>query len=221
MRLVPWWALVSSGCAPVLLIGGSALAERWQGPGYDPVTKTISVLAAYGAPGYWLMTGVLVGIGASYVVTAVGLRAAALAGRVALACAGLDAMVLTLAPAPLSGGSFGHGSVATVGFALLAVWPVLAADREGPAPWGLRPGVTATASAVMFACAAWLLVAVLTQGVIGVAERVLTFLQALWPLLVVVSCLGRAGRDRPLPWFSRRRPPPAPVVGRGRRGGQP
>ncbi|MFJ5290706.1 DUF998 domain-containing protein [Streptomyces sp. NPDC088348] len=203
MRLVPWWALLSSGCAPVLLIGGWNLAEWMQGPGYDPTTRTISVLAAYGMPGYGVMTGMLLVLGACYIVTAFGLRAATLLGRAALAGGGISAMVLTLVPAPPSGGSFGHGAVVTVGFGLLAIWPVLAVDRgarapwglrpalargDGGASWGLRPDVAIAVSAAMCACAVWFLVGLQLQGLPGVAERVLTFAQALWPFLVVVSC---------------------------------
>ncbi|CAM5309883.1 HTH-type transcriptional activator RhaR [Streptomyces californicus] len=36
MRSAPWWALLSSGCAPVLLVGSWAIAQERQGPAYDP-----------------------------------------------------------------------------------------------------------------------------------------------------------------------------------------
>lgn len=205
MRLVPWWALLSSGCAPVLLLGGWNVAEMMQGPGYDPRTRTISVLAAYGMPGYGVMTGMLLVLGACYVATAVGLRTATVLGRAALAGGGISAMLLTLVPAPPTGGSFGHGAVVTVGFGLLAVWPVLAVDRGGDAPWALRAGVVhdggATwglrqsvaigVTAAMGVCAVWFLVGLQLHWLPGIAERVLTFAQALWPFLVVVSCWSR------------------------------
>ncbi|MFI5758626.1 DUF998 domain-containing protein [Streptomyces sp. NPDC051569] len=204
MRRAAQWALLSSGCAPVLLVGGWTIAQFLQGPGYDPVTQTISVLAAYGAPGYWVMTGILIALGSCYLATALGLRAAALAGRAALGCGGVAAMLLTAFPAPTRGGAFGHGAVVTVGFALLAVWPILAADRRGAAPWGLRPTVSIVASALMVAGATWFLVELQSRGAAGIAERALTFTQSLWPLLVVTSCLRHPGHDEPLSWFSRR-----------------
>jgi hypothetical protein len=92
MRLIPWWTLVSSGCAPVLLVGGWTIAELLQGPDYDPVTKTISVLGAYGAAGYWVITGSVIALGACHLATAYGLRVAATAGRLALAAGGLCAV---------------------------------------------------------------------------------------------------------------------------------
>ncbi|MDX2697354.1 DUF998 domain-containing protein [Streptomyces ipomoeae] len=197
MRLVPRWALLSSGCAPVLLAGGWTIAALLEGPAYDPVTQTISVLAAYGAAGFWVMTGALLALGICHLLTAWGLRAAALAGRVALGGGGVSALVVALLPAPSSGGSLRHGSAAAVGFALLAVWPVLAADRNGAAPWGLRPGPSLAATAVMGVGAAWFLIEMHLHSAAGVAERVVTSLQSLWPFVVVASCLRHPGNDGP------------------------
>ncbi|HEY3482921.1 MAG TPA: DUF998 domain-containing protein, partial [Streptomyces sp.] len=189
MRLVPWWTLLSSGCAPVVLIGGSTTAAVIHGPGYSPVRQTISVLASDGPSGYWWLTATLIVLGSCHLATACGLRAAGLAGRVALGAGGVSAMVLALFPAPSSGGSMSHGSVVAVGFSLLALWPVLAADRRGGAPWGLRPAPSLTVSALMIAGGAWFLFELQTDGPAGVAERILTAAQSLWPVVVVVSCL--------------------------------
>ncbi|MDX6346054.1 MAG: hypothetical protein QOF84_844 [Streptomyces sp.] len=189
MRLVPWWALISSGSAPVLLVSGWTIAALLHGPGYDPVTQTISVLAADGAAGRWVMTGAVTALGACHLATAWGLRAAALAGRMALGGGGLLAIVLALSPEPSSGGSLQHGSVVAMGFALMAVWPVLAVSRTGAAPWGLRPAMSIGVSALLCVCAAWFLIALQTHGAAGVAERVLTVAQNLWPFVVVASCL--------------------------------
>lgn len=198
MRLVPKWALVSSGCAPVLLAGGWTIAGLREGPAYDPATQTISVLAAYGASGSWVMTGALVALGACHLLTAWGLRAAALAGRVALGGGGVAALAVALIPAPSSGGSLRHGSVVAVGFALLAVWPVLAAHRGRAAPWGLRPVPSLVVTALMGVGAAWFLIEVHDRGVIGVAERVVTSVQSLWPFVVVASCLRHPDDDEAL-----------------------
>lgn len=189
MRSAPWWALVSSGSAPVLLVGSWTIAQLRQGPEYDPAGQTLSVLASYGAASYWLMTGMLLALGTCYVVTAHALRPAAPAGRVALAGGGLCALALTLVPAPSSGGALEHGAVSTIGLVLLAVWPPLAAVRDRrPVPWGLRLDVSLAASALMGASALWFLAELQSAGSPGVAERVVTSLQALWPFLVVVSC---------------------------------
>jgi hypothetical protein len=195
MRRVPWWAVLSSGCAPVLLVGGWSVATLLYGQGYEPVTQTISVLAADGASGYWVMTGMLIALGVCHLVTAWGLRPAALAGRVALGAGGVTAMVLVLSPAPRSGGSLGHGAVVAVGFTFLALWPILAAVRSRAAPWGLQPRVSVAVTALMWVGAAWFLAELLGHGQAGVAERALTTAQSLWPFVVVASCL-RHSRSR-------------------------
>jgi hypothetical protein len=84
MATIPWWALLSSGAAPVLLVGGWLTASALQPAGYDPLTQTISSLAAQGATDRWLMTAVLAAIGVCYIVTAYGLHMVRAAARVAL-----------------------------------------------------------------------------------------------------------------------------------------
>ncbi|WP_210584100.1 DUF998 domain-containing protein [Streptomyces sp. GESEQ-35] len=197
MRLVPLWALLSSGCAPVLLIGGWTVAARLEGPAYDPATQTISVLAAYGSAGFWVMSGALFALGICHLMTAWGLRPASFAGRVALGGGGVAAVVVALVPPPTSGGSLRHGSVAVVGFALLAVWPVLAAVRGGAPPWGLRPAPSIAATVLMVVSALWFLIEMQQEdGAIGVAERLVTAMQSLWPFVVVASCVRRPLGDR-------------------------
>ncbi|MFE7411583.1 DUF998 domain-containing protein [Streptomyces laurentii] len=189
MRAVPRWALISSGSAPVLLIGGWIVAGALEGAGYDPARDTISALAASGAAGFWVMTGAFLGLGVCHLVTAWGLRAARPAGRLALAGGGVVALVVALFPVPLSGGSIRHGSAAAAGFALLAAWPVLAVAPDGPAPWALRPVPAVAVTTAMTLGAGWFLVETERHGTAGIAERFVTFLQALWPLVVVASCL--------------------------------
>ncbi|MFJ8865124.1 DUF998 domain-containing protein [Streptomyces sp. NPDC102473] len=219
MRSVPWWVLFSSVSAPILLVGGWAVSAELQGPAYDPASTTISVLAADGAAGYWVMTSALLALGACHLITACGLRPAAPPGRVALAGGGLSAILLALFPAPRSGGSFDHGVVVAVGFVLLAVWPVLAVRRgSGPrritgvreagpgaqataplpgrtAPWGLRPAPSTTAAALMWLGGAWFLLALFVLDTAGAAERVITFAQSFWPLVVAFSCFRHTDGD--------------------------
>jgi hypothetical protein len=192
MQLVPSWVLLSSGCAPVLLIGGWTIAASLEGQDYDPVTQTISVLAAYGTRGFWVMTGALLALGACHLLTAWGLRAAATAGRVALGAGGVSAWAVVLLPAPSSGGSLRHGTMAAVGFILLALWPVLAVNGGGTAPWGLRPAPSVMATALMALGGAWFLIEMHRHGVTGVAERVVTTAQSVWPFVVAASCPHRS-----------------------------
>ncbi|MFF8018022.1 DUF998 domain-containing protein [Streptomyces sp. NPDC007929] len=195
MRSVPTWALVSSGCAPVFLIMGWLVAASLQGQPYDPAAQTISVLAAPGNSGSWVMTAAFIALGFCHLLTAWGLRPAASPGRLALAAGGVAALVVAVVPAPSSGGSLSHGSVAAVGFAVLAAWPVLAARAGTSVPWALRPFPSLGATAVMAVGAVWFLVELHLHGVAGVAERAVTTLQSVWPFVVVLSCLRGSPRD--------------------------
>src|SRR5690348_16883875 len=77
VRVVPWWGMLSAAVAPVLLIGGWTVAARLQPGSFNPVTDTISALAARDAADRWVMTSALAAVGACYVATGLALRPAA------------------------------------------------------------------------------------------------------------------------------------------------
>lgn len=193
MPLVPWWALLSSGCAPVVLIGGWALAEAVQPVGYDPMVQSISSLAAYGASDRWMMTASLFLLGLCHAVTALGLRAAALPGRIALGFGGGASVLVALSPEPWGGTTLRHLVATGMGFTALALWPVLAATGPGRAMvWALRPWIGYATMLLMTAGAAWFLVDLHGHGAAGLVERILTGYQSLWPLVAVAACaVGR------------------------------
>ncbi|MGW7267837.1 DUF998 domain-containing protein [Streptomyces sp. NPDC054842] len=199
MTNVPRWLVLSSGSGPLLFTTGWVVAAHMEGSAYDPVRQTISVLAAYGAAGSWVMTCGLLALGVCHLLTAWGLRPAAVAGRIALAGGGVAALLVAVIPAPDSGGSLRHGTVAGVGFALLAVWPVLAAQGHGGAPWALRRVPSITVTAIMLVGAAWFVVETQRHGAAGVAERFVTALQSCWPFVVVASCLLESKNARTPP----------------------
>jgi hypothetical membrane protein len=176
---------MSAGAAPVLLVGGWTLSQYRQGPGYDPVRDTISALAAVGARDRWIMTAALGGVGASYVITAVGLRPAATAGRLVLAGGGAATVLVAAFPQPERGNSVAHTVAATAAFVALALWPVMAARRRAPAPL-LAPASAAAATVVLLGLVAWFALE-LHGAQRGLAERTAAGAQALWPLAVVVT----------------------------------
>ena len=89
--------------------------------------------------------------------------------------------------------------MAAAGFTLLALWPVLAATAGRGTPWALRPLPSFAATTVMVAGAVWFLVEMHRHGMAGVAERVVTAVQSLWPFVVVLSCLRHRARRRAEP----------------------
>jgi len=132
VRGVPWWGVVSSAAAPVLMVAGWTVAAGLQ-RSFDPVADTVSALAAPGAADRWVMTLTFVVVGMCYFVT-------------------------------------------------------------GPwVPWGLRPAVSAGATAVLLALMTWFAAELITGGgQAGLAERIFGAALALWPLTVVASCCHAA-----------------------------
>jgi hypothetical protein len=177
----------SSAAAPVLLIGGWTVGAARQPPGYDSAVQTISALAALGATDRWIMTSALAGVGACHLATALGLRPAAPAGRLVLAAGGVATVLVAALPLPANGGpSTAHGVAAGVAFGALGLWPALSWRRANGAP-ALRRSVALPAAAGLLALVGWFVVELAGGDRVGLAERVASAAQALWPLAVVVA----------------------------------
>jgi Protein of unknown function (DUF998) len=198
-RGVPWWGVVPSAAAPVLLVGGWTIAARLQPGSFDPVTSTVSTLASDGAADRWVMTLAFLVAGACEVMTGLALRPAASAGRLILIAGGMAGILVAASPEPAApGSSTRHLIAAVIGLVALAVWPGMAGRRGPSAPWGLRPAVCAGVSAALLGLLLWFGTELVTGGgQVGLAERVLGGMQVLWPLLAVLSCRSRRARARP------------------------
>ncbi len=192
----PWWVLVSATVAPVALIGGWTLAAAVQPDGFDSATETISALAAVGTPDRWIMTLAIGITGVCHVITAAGLREAAIPGRAIYALAGLATFLVALFPLPdMTGSSVAHGVVAAGSFVGLAVWPVMARNRLARNP-ALRDGYPVIATAVLGILVLTFFAIVATAGPgVGLTERVAAGAEALWPLVVVVTGVRAAAAD--------------------------
>lgn len=200
---MPWWGVVSSCAAPVLLIGGWTVAAALQPDAYDSRRDTISALAALDADWRWVMTTALAGVGCCHVLTALALRPAAVPGRVVLALGGLATILVARAPLPSGdGGSVEHTVAAAAAFLTLSVWPALAwraLVETGPrGPWALRTGPSLTACAVLLALLLWFAVELVGSGDrVGLAERVAASAQSVWPFVAVASSVFAVRRARP------------------------
>ena len=190
VRGVPWWGVVSSAVAPVLLVGGWTVAAGLQPGSFNAVVSTISSLAARGAADRWVMTLALAGVGACYAVTGLALRPAAFPGRLILLAGGFATVMVAVNPEPAGGGgSLPHTFWAAIGFIALAAWPLAAMKRQLSAPAALRPTVAAIAAGVLLGLLVWFGVELIAGGrQVGLAERVLAGAQAAWPLAVVLAC---------------------------------
>ena len=211
VRDVPWWGVVSSAAAPVLLVSGWTVAASLQ-PRFDPVADTVSALAGQGATDRWVMTLTFLVVGGCYIVTALALRPAGAAGRLILIAGAVAGLMVAANPEhPQDAYPVPHIIAASAGFAGLVTWPAGAWRRGSAVPWGLRPAVAATAVAVLFALVLWFgAELVLGARQVGLAERVAGGAQAIWPLAVVLSCRirrpCRPGRPPPRRGLRRLRP---------------
>jgi hypothetical membrane protein len=189
MRAVPWWGVISSAAAPLLLIGGWTVAAGLQ-PRFDPVADTVSALAAIGATDRWVMNLVFLLVGTCYIVTGLALRPARTPGRLILIAGAAAGMMVAANPEHAGGfGSVPHFIWACIGFVGVTLWPAWACRRGPGVPWGLRPSSAAAAVAVQFALLVWFgAELILAAGQVGLAERAVGTVQATWPLAVVLSC---------------------------------
>jgi len=187
---VPWWGLVSSAAAPVLLIGGWTVAAGLQPGEFDSVADTISALAALDANDRWVMTAGLAGLGVCHIATALALKPLARPGRLLLGAGGVATLLVAAFPLPADGnGSVPHTIAAGAAFTALSVWPALAwrrSDRtDVPAP--ARPAVALGAAAVLLGLLGWFGAELAADdGRVGLSERAVAGAQSLWPLAVVL-----------------------------------
>jgi hypothetical membrane protein len=183
------------------MIGGWTLAAAVQPEGFDAVRRTISDLATGAVEHPWIMTTGLLLTGAAHVGTALGLRAAAPAGRWLLALGGIGAAAVALLPVDLR--TVPHAVAAGTAFVALSIWPAFATPRTGSAPppvLGRRVGVVATT--VLSGLVAWFVAELVLPGaggLTGLAERAAAGAQCLWPLVVVLALRRTRRRGRASP----------------------
>jgi hypothetical protein len=204
VRAVPWWGVVSSAAAPVLMAGGWTAAGALQPHSYSPVADTVSALAAVGAPDRWVMTLTFLVVAACDIVTGLALRPARAPGRLILIAGAVAGLLVAANPEqPGTIYPLPHIIFGAAGCVALVAWPAVAWRRGPSVPWGLRPAASAGAVAVLLVLLAWFGTELITAGgQAGLAERVFGAGQALWPLAVVVSCrlaARTAGRPSPAP----------------------
>lgn len=190
-------AIVSSIAAPVVFLGGMAIAQA-ASPEFDPMRQTISELAALDAPTAAFMTTVFVLTGLCHLVTGFFATGLALPGRVALMLGGLLSFGVAAFPLPTAAGTSDlHRLFAGVGFLVFTFWPVLGLRRAPGYPWIVRPWGAALSTALLAVFSLWFL-AVWSQpelGYVGVVERACGFTQSVWPAVVVIALVVAGRRE--------------------------
>jgi hypothetical membrane protein len=189
VTIVPWWGIVSSVIAPVILISGWTIAADLQPHPFDAVQRSISALGAAGMPYRWVITLTLLGVGVCHASTGLALRPAAEPGRILLMIGGISSMLIGLNPQGAHHGSLTHEAFSLIGVVVMTIWPVAALRRDPAAPFGLRPVAAAATTAVTLTVLLWFTIELFNGQQLGLAERTVTADQSLWPLLVVISVL--------------------------------
>lgn len=180
-------AFIAAIIGPIQSVLGWTIAgSLWAG--YNPVTQTISDLAANESPVKWIMSSFFVLGGTLTLIAAIYARSLAMPGRVALFVSAICTFGLTIFPTPLVGYSLMHRIFAISSFVLSAGWPILAMRVRRDAPWIIRPVASLIGTALQTALALWFLSTWTdpTATTVGVWERVVAVSQALYVSVVVI-----------------------------------
>lgn len=182
MRRIGIWALVAATLGPIQNVLGWTISGSLV-PGYDPIAKTISDLAADDSPvqiiqsSFFLFGSMLTLVGAWHA------KAFSLPGRIALAAAGFAGFGYTFFSTPSQdSSSYLHVLFATFAFVLFSAWPLLAMRFDKRYHWSIRPVGAIPATLVMGITTLWFLLTWLEPGqpIVGLSERVIAVMQVLW-----------------------------------------
>ena len=187
MKKIGTPALVAAIIGPIQSVAGWLIAgSLWVG--YDPISKTISDLAAPESPVNAIMSSFFVLGGVLTLIASVYARTLAMPGRVALFLSALCTFGLTIFPTPLVGYSIMHRVFAISSFVLSAGWPLFAMRKRKDAPWIIRPLASITATALQAALALWFLSTWTDPNAtdVGLWERVVAVSQSLYISIVVI-----------------------------------
>jgi hypothetical protein len=187
VRPVAWWALICAGLCATLLPCAWLVAGALQPAAYNPIHQTVSVLAGRAGMHRWIVTGALLLVGVCYLATAAGLAALRRCARVGLVVAGAAAIGIALCPEPVKGTTTEHMTCTSIGAATIAIWPALTTRRGGHVPTVLSVPVTAATTVAFLALLGWLLFEARTDGRVGLAERLDSSVQVVWPFVVAVA----------------------------------
>lgn len=185
-RTVPVWAIVSAGLSPLLIVGGWLVADQLQPASYSPVRQSVSVMAGHGGSYPWVMTSALFVVGACYLVTAAGLRGLRPPARILLIIGGLSSIGIAASPEPVHGSTPQHLAWTALGAATIAVWPAVAAGRRSPRPLLMTARGSAVVTAVFLALLGWLIIETQAGGLLGLAERLDSSVEACWPAVIAL-----------------------------------
>jgi hypothetical protein len=194
-RPVPGWAVGTALLVPVVLVGGWLVAGALQPASYSPMRQTMSVLAGHAGTDRWVMTAALLLVGSCQIATGAGLTGVRVPARILLVLTGLSTLGIAASPEPATGPTPRHLAFAVSCVVTTAVWPVLVARRAAARSWILSVYSCATVTVAFAGLSCWLLIAARDGGGdLGLAERLTSAVQSLFPLVVALA-LRQTARD--------------------------
>ncbi|MEY4961420.1 MAG: hypothetical protein RLZZ249_117 [Actinomycetota bacterium] len=204
MPAIGLWAVIAATLGPIQnVLGWTISAALW--PGYDPIAKTISDLAADDSPVKWVQTSFFLFGSSLTLIAAWSAKALGKPARVTLFLAGLASFGFTIFATPTQTSySDAHRLFASVAFLLFSIWPLLAIHRSKAYHWSLRPTGAISATLVMGLTTLWFLLTWLEPGqpMVGLSERVIAVMQVLWLSFVIWAQYLHQRKKKPEAGFS-------------------
>ena len=190
MRKISWPALIAATIGPVQSVLGWVIAGAlW--PGYDPIRKTISDLAADDSPVQAIQTSFFILGGALSLVAAIYARSLALPGRIVIFLGGLATFGFAYFTTPSQDGhSDWHRIFAIISFVLFSVWPLFSMRLDKSYPWMLKPAGAILATLGFTVISIWFLLTWTDPAAtnVGLVERIIATAQTTYLSAVIWIC---------------------------------
>lgn len=189
-------ALFAATLGPIQSVLGWVIAgSLW--PGYDPIRKTISDLAADDSPVQGIQSSFFILGGVLSLLAAVYAKSLAMPGRVIIFLGGLATFGFTYFTTPSqSGFSDMHRVFAIISFVLFSAWPLFSMRAAKGYPWVLRPVGAVVATVGFTIISLWFLSTWTNPDAtnVGLVERMIATAQTTYLSAVIWIC-----------WFSGKR----------------
>jgi hypothetical membrane protein len=190
MRKISRPALVTATIGPVQSVLGWVIAgAMW--PGYDPIRKTISDLAADDSPVQAIQTSFFALGGTLSLVAAIYARSFALPGRIVIFLGGLATFGFAYFTTPSQDShSDWHRIFAIISFVLFSAWPLFSMRTTKSYPWVLRPVGALLATLGFTVISYWFLLTWTDPAAtnVGLVERVIATAQTTYLSAVIWIC---------------------------------
>ena len=179
MKTIGRPALLAATLGPIQSVLGWVIAgSLW--PGYDPIRKTISDLAADDSPVQWIQSSFFVLGGTLSILAAIYARSLAMPGRVIIFLGGLATYGFAYFTTPSQDGhSDMHRYFAIASFVLFSAWPIFSMRTSNVYPWVLRPAGAVVATIGFTVISLWFLSTWTNPDAtnVGLVERVIATAQ--------------------------------------------